>query len=1586
MSDVIRLVQRQVPLDSNVKFSLVNGSEVEGILVEIGRSHLLIETNNKLVTLLPNLIGSWELCKLEQHEGILGESLFDSEPKIDDQLVASLGNSPIESHEEEPDQKIREELIRIEAQFTAQIHATQITVKEPDFVFPLDDIPTKAADEARMIWDRCKNKYEYAKKVKELGATFGRIRPILYDFGKLAQRFPKSGSIMSHLAYLYWLTGLDKEAIENYESAAVISNKPDDWYNLAVLSVASDKDSACYALERFFSAASPCSERPAWYTFIRLMHLCESYNRILPWLTSQERVLGESDESMLINSGVYLLKITGREQEALELLRKLLAGWPVRELVEEALRHLGSRPVDSYAELVKRLELKTLKLKTSLDVVTKEVGRKPRGHIYRYIPERRFGFLMGEDNSNYFFHESAIVDDELLTQVKRFTPGAKISVIFEPTQGPKGPLAISISFSRTIDEMCQIASRFAHEGEYGKAISQIKKALALDPEFPQAQELYEKWRGFARISGVPRGSNPYARAKRAQLVERDLELSEKLFKEAIKKKDNLESAIKDLASLLNQLERSEEAIQLLHQHRDKIVNWRTAENMLLGLYQSAGRYQDAQALLKKQLDLVSEPGKRAHLLLGMANNEVRQEHYREAEGYLREVIKIQRDNLAAQRNLAMCLIKLERFDEAERILKSILGSTLDEKASELLDAIKQAKTTGESTQIDAIIIENTLLGFSGETSALAQFILDRCDYTGVPPKRARGTYFTGSDIKKLVELATELGTRRPRDRAGYYLSAAKITSLLDDGGDPSHFCKYLCRSLSSMADAMVAESRFLDVARDLYCEALSVYDGDRSRAKGEEQDAVNSLVRFLFATLGQTHVPLTPRIPTIDDSLERVFQNHPQPARAFDAIAYLVFRSRYAASRLLNPLFKKSTLRAMSLQYLNDKRIVLEQPIKEISDFLSLWTELQKKMLGDSRAIAAEFKFVGTLELAVASLEDRIVRVKNLIGRFFLDLDQERASQLLQILETCLDLCEQETFEEQERLSIQIDHRCQELLREIENSPTRLSVEEIYTIISGIKNRVQQRLEELYQRSLPQLSIRPVRDMESYAPDENQVIEVQLVVSNKAACSPADSVELVVNEDLELFALQAQKIGLNGSLRGGDQQILRFPLQVSSNAILSETFSLPVYVSYTSRFGEIANTPLQNLPVRLYSREDFREIDNPYAAYAEGGIVDGEMFYGREDLIGNIFDAVKKAKNQSKCVVIFGQKRAGKSSILHHLKKKLESQQEYLILDIGNVGALLDDYSSVPLLYRILWSILRVFRYEIEDKEAEGLPTIGVSFPSDQEFYAHPSPLIFFRDFFETFRRVCSKMKEWREKRPILLIDEFSYIYGQIIAGYIPADFMKNWKALLQANYFNAVLVGQDVMQKFKQAFPNEFGTTQDERVTYLRPEDAVRLIEDPIRIGGREGESRFRERAIQRILDLSGGSPFYIQIICNRLVEYMNRKKAILVTQADVEQVKDELIRGVNALGIDKFENLFNSGDTSGDAISDGDSLRVLSEIAKNGRGGSCNRNFIVCETGTHLDLILEDLVKRDVIENEGGNNFRIQVGIFREWLETNH
>jgi len=1552
-----QIIQRQIAIGSTVVFALKDGREISGVLVEIGRDHVTLDKAGELVTILVEMIGTWRVPK--------GAELATQVQTPAPELAST--STPTQRSSEPIEQEAIKKLLEIEAFFQAQQQVSSIQVKAPDFVFPAHEIQGKQNANALTVWNRVKDKYQYAEKINELSSKFGRIQPLVLELASLAEQYPHSASVKRHLAYFYHLLGEHQKSLALYKEAAPVSNNALDWYNLAAKALTNgDEALACYSLGRFFQMIPDIEVSHAWYVYVSLIRKFSDYQTIREIAQKRATSASEKELGLLLETGIYLLIAAGRKHIATDMVQGWIGGYAPKDLISKVFAHFQEQQDANYQAAVSEFVEEKISEppKTSLDT--------PQGFIFSYKRDRNFGFLKDNDGETYFFHITAVSDDDLLEQLRDFSPGKKIPVTFEPSQGPKGPIAIRVTLHRTLDQMFARAVEYANDGDYPKAIALVKKVLDANPNFPSAQDAYEKWRKYARTSGIPRGSNPYARAKRVQLVEKDLEQAAQLLRDAIKQGDNVESAVKDLAALLVQLGKPDEAIQVLERNRGRISNQQSVDNMLIGFYQTAGQHDKAIALLEKKLEQAATESKKVQILWQIAIGYLRKEDYVQAEQTFRKVLQTQRDNRTAQRNIALCLFKQERYEEAQQILNRILVTTPDPQAAELLEAIRQAQA-GRMLPISEIIVETALSDISREISGFARFYLERCDYQGVRADHIQSQSFDRSDILTLEQLATRSRTIRPRERASYYLSAAKITSLLEDE-DPNQFYKYLCRSFASSGDAIVVENRPLDAAREYYCESLSVYDGDRSRSR-DEQDAVNALVRFLFSTMGQSQIPIKPSIPTIDETLELVLMNHPDRNKVFDAIAYLVFRSRYAANRLLNRIYEKSSLQAMALEYLRSKGISIGA-VKRLDDFVRLWNDLVRKKLDENRSLLNEFRTLAQVELTIASLAHGVERIKAIIGKLFFDLDQQRAIQIQRVLETALELCSQTAFEEKERLCIQIENRCQDLLREIEASPTKISVEEMYPLVRGIQDKIKAYLAQLYETSTPQLTLRlPV---ETYTPDSNRSIEVQVVVSNRVGCSPAEAVELVVQEYEETFTVR-----LEGSLRGGEQRILKVPVQLSEEALSAQAFSLPIYAHYRTRSEEIQQTAVNNFSIRLSAEEEFEEIENPYAPYAEGGVV-GEpaMFYGRDELIANVAKTLDISKAQSKCVVIYGQKRAGKSSILYHLKQRLKSKEDLLVLDIGNVGAILDEHSTVPFLYQILWTILKELRNAIEDKLREGRSSLNISFPTDIEFYQHPSPLTRFREIFESFRRATTQYPDWRGTRVILLIDEFSYIYGYILNGMIPETFMKNWKALLQDNFFNAVLVGQDVMPKFKQRFPNEFGTTQDERVTYLRREDAIRLIDEPIRIGGRLGESRYRERAIERILELTAGSPFYIQILCNRLVEYMNRKRASLVTEADVEQVKDELISGVNALGRDKFDNLINSGDTSQEAISDEDTLKVLIAIAENSRTGPCSRSNIACETSTPVDEILEDLVKRDVVERERGQYYTIRVGLFRERL----
>ena len=83
---------------------------------------------------------------------------------------------------------------------------------------------------------------------------------------------------------------------------------------------------------------------------------------------------------------------------------------------------------------------------------------------------------------------------------------------------------------------------------------------------------------------IPRGNSPYALAKRAEYEEKDLAKAEEYYKQAILQGERVESAIKDLASVMHQQGKTKDACEFLRKHRDQFASDFTKfENLLINL-------------------------------------------------------------------------------------------------------------------------------------------------------------------------------------------------------------------------------------------------------------------------------------------------------------------------------------------------------------------------------------------------------------------------------------------------------------------------------------------------------------------------------------------------------------------------------------------------------------------------------------------------------------------------------------------------------------------------------------------------------------------------------------------------------------------------------------------------------------------------------------------------------------------------------------------------------------------------------------------------------------------------------------------
>jgi len=97
---------------------------------------------------------------------------------------------------------------------------------------------------------------------------------------------------------------------------------------------------------------------------------------------------------------------------------------------------------------------------------------------------------------------------------------------------------------------------------------------------------------------LPKGSSPYALAKKAEYKERNLSKAEYLYKKAIKHGDRTKSAVKDLASLMHQRGKTNEACELLNSYKHLFSKDLTKFN---NLYSTLQKHANSANAMHKSL-------------------------------------------------------------------------------------------------------------------------------------------------------------------------------------------------------------------------------------------------------------------------------------------------------------------------------------------------------------------------------------------------------------------------------------------------------------------------------------------------------------------------------------------------------------------------------------------------------------------------------------------------------------------------------------------------------------------------------------------------------------------------------------------------------------------------------------------------------------------------------------------------------------------------------------------------------------------------------------------------------------------------
>jgi tetratricopeptide (TPR) repeat protein len=1032
-----------------------------------------------------------------------------------------------------------------------------------------------------------------------------------------------------------------------------------------------------------------------------------------------------------------------------------------------------------------------------------------------------------------------------------------------------------------------------------------------------------------------------------------------------------ERAVRDLASMYaQQMNMPQKAIEVIQKYQNTLSD--ADLNLLYTFNFQLGEYEEAIKIQKNILETTTRKDMRLSKYFNIAACFLKLNNFKEAESYYGKALQINPSQYTIERNIALCIFKQGKTEEAKKILNRIIADYGDANSQKLLDTIDGKNQNELLTDTNGLGNENL--------DDFTNFYLLNCDLQYVAD-RVKNSKYAGSiddlkqDLKKLNEIADNAkGARNAEVRSQVFLNIAKILYDLEGGGN--EFYKILCRSLTSKADDTVQKGFEIDTVKTYYLAALKSYNSliFDENYKTDSSDAIIALSRYLYAHLGKDKIPFSDL--TIEKSISEVLEQNINKNKIYFALAILFARSpEYSMRRVLKIVFENAVFKNSSCSFLN---IPANSSYEELAD---AWKKQAKEIIKKENELSAQLSPLRNFKITEIWLLVGFERIKNSINKVLFDLDKEYLADLQNLLDYCISLCKSSDFDDKNNKIEDIKFRAENLLKKIQKNPTKLAIEEVYPILNNLLNALEKFVSFLFANSKPELLFSSV--FTAYQLKNGNQIDLQIKIENKSE-GHAEEVELRLEANPTYFKSNADIVVFYRTIKGKKSDSKIIELELTEKAIQEKAFSIKVDAAFKNRLNERFTTPSESLAVQLGAQKDFVRMEpNPYVNGASGkAVTSEEMFYGRQEYIEA---AYKTMVNDGISYVIYGQFRSGKSSILTHLEKKLESNPQIIVVKLGDIGKFMGE-SSTPIFYRFLHQILRALRDEVRKKTVTtGLSSIDFSIPDSRLFYEHPVPVDYFYEIMDSFQNQKNNLADWENIRIIVSMDEFTYIYEKIVKGDLSTDFMKNWKALLAKNYFNVVLVAQDVFPKFFAQYENAFGTIFSKRITYLDVQNARELIDEPIKKLN-NGESKFRENAVDKIIELTAGHPWYIQIFCNALFDYINDDRQQYITGANIDKVKEKLLRGKDRK--DQFKNFIENGDPSDDKISEKDTTFVLKKIAENTKNyddGYCQKSTINCTTEADLNVILKDLESREVIETHIEKGYKIRVGLFKEWLNEN-
>lgn len=401
---------------------------------------------------------------------------------------------------------------------------------------------------------------------------------------------------------------------------------------------------------------------------------------------------------------------------------------------------------------------------------------------------------------------------------------------------------------------------------------------------------------------------------------------------------------------------------------------------------------------------------------------------------------------------------------------------------------------------------------------------------------------------------------------------------------------------------------------------------------------------------------------------------------------------------------------------------------------------------------------------------------------------------------------------------------------------------------------VSSQIEELQGRAEIAITLKTRR----IVPGQPTQLIFELVNNGRA---PAENIIAVLNDD-PAYSSNGEPEVIT-MLPAGRTRSISFDVQ----PLVDDRFRIGVTVTFDDRSQNDRAVAFGDQVSVLRPQREFTPIPNPYRPGTPLRR-NSSVFYGRESLFEFI---AENAGNwtQRNILILVGQRRAGKTSVLLNLEKHLPSHLIPVYIDCQSLGVT----PGMPALFHdIAWLIADVLAARDIDIDVPEIPTWEAD-PVNQ----------LQRHFLPKVRQLIDA-----NSTLLLVFDEFEAFESLVDDGILPSTFFNYLRHLMQhSEGLSFVFVGTRHLEAMSADYWSVmFNIALYQRITYLREESATRLITEPV-----SPYLLYDDLAIDKILRVTAGHPYFLQLVCYSLVQQANNQRKGYVTISDVNVALDEML-----------------------------------------------------------------------------------------------